>query len=91
MGSLEDDLNEMFGLSKPKPQIKQVKQKIKQEVEKITSKDPNIPIKIDFSKLAGTSDFKRLIYLAITDTTFRGSNAKLESELNRKLNDLRGK
>ncbi len=40
---------------------------------------------VDFSNLADSSDFKRLIYLAITGKSFRGSNIKLEKELKQKL------
>jgi len=43
---------------------------------------------ISFQKLSETSDFKRLIYLAITGETFRGSNKQLERELSKKLNKV---
>ena len=40
---------------------------------------------INFQKLSETSDFKRLIYLAITGKTYRGSNKRLENILSKKL------
>jgi len=40
---------------------------------------------VDFQKLSETSDFKRLIYLAITGETWRGTNKDLEKILSKKL------
>ncbi len=70
----------------------EVKPKEKPEVQIIPEvKKPKTIVKkevlgtIDFSNLADSSDFKRLIYLAITGKSFRGSNIKLEEELKQKL------
>lgn len=40
---------------------------------------------INFQKLSETSDFKRLVYLAISGETWRGTNKRLEKELSKKL------
>lgn len=40
---------------------------------------------INFQKLSETSDFKRLIYLAITGKTYRGTIENLEKILSKKL------
>lgn len=46
-------------------------------------------IKIDWNKVAQSSDFKRAVYLALEGKTFRGSNEKLEKELNKKVQVFR--
>ena len=40
---------------------------------------------VNFQKLSETSDFKRLIYLAIAGITWRGTNKDLEKILSKKL------
>ena len=45
---------------------------------------------IDFTALTNSSDFKRLIYLAITGKAWRGTNAGLELALKSKLKKLKG-
>jgi len=66
------------------------------EKEEIELKTPNkdmflesIEYDIDFSDLANTSDFKRLIYLAITGLTWRGTNKNLELSLKKLKNRLK--
>ena len=59
-------------------ELKENGKKITKELEK------DYPI-VSFQKLSETSDFKRLIYLAITGKTYRGSNKRLENELSKKL------
>lgn len=59
-------------------EFKENGKKITKELEK------DYPI-VDFQKLSETSDFKRLIYLAITGKTYRGSNKRLENILSKKL------
>ena len=59
-------------------ELKENGKKITKELEK------DYPI-VDFQKLSETSDFKRLIYLAITGKTYRGSNKRLENILSKKL------
>jgi len=44
--------------------------------------------KVDFSKLADSSDFKRLIYYSIIGKTWRGSNQALEKSLLKLLNKV---
>ena len=44
---------------------------------------------IDFTALANSSDFKRLIYLAITGLTWRGTNKGLEFSLKNLKNRLK--
>ena len=44
---------------------------------------------IDFTALANSSDFKRLIYLAITNKTWRGTNKSLELSLKKLKNRLK--
>ncbi len=43
------------------------------------------------TKIAHTSDYKRLIYLSITGETWRGTNAKLEKNLAKMLKELQNK
>lgn len=43
---------------------------------------------ISFQKLSETSDFKRLIYYAITGKAHRGSKDNLEKELSKMLNKV---
>lgn len=50
----------------------------------------DIEYDIDFTALANSSDFKRLIYLAITGKVWRGTNAGLELSLKSKLKKLNG-
>ena len=45
--------------------------------------------KIDWIKLSQSSDFKRLVYLALQGKSFRGSNEKLDKELNKKIEVFR--
>lgn len=48
-----------------------------------------ISSKIDWIKLAKSSDFKRAVYLALEGKSFRGSNEKLDKELNKKITVFR--
>ena len=69
------------GVQKNKEKLDQLKENgitITKELEK------DYPL-INFQKLSETSDFKRLIYLAITGKTYRGSNKRLENILSKKL------
>lgn len=50
----------------------------------------DIEYDIDFTALANSSDFKRLIYLAITGKVWRKTNAGLELALKSKLKKLNG-
>jgi len=68
-------------VQKNKDKLEQLKQNgkaITKELEK------DYPL-INFQKLSETSDFKRLIYLAITGETWRGTNKNLEKVLSKKL------
>ncbi len=91
MSNLENDMKELFGLSKikVKPVVKSEKVIVISKPEKENPIDLLPVEKIDFSKLAETSDFKRLVYLAITGETFRGKNITLERILNNKIKKLR--
>lgn len=62
--------------------------KLKQNGIEITKEfEKDYPL-ISFQKLSETSDFKRLIYFAITGKSFRGSNKLLETELSKMLNKV---
>ena len=68
-------------VQKQKDNLKELKENgkaITKELEK------DYPI-VNFQKLSETSDFKRLIYLAITGLTYRGTNKNLEKILSKKL------
>lgn len=69
-----------------KPEIPEFKTTKKTTKPKIKKLEIEVSSGIDFSNLANSSDFKRLIYFAITGHSFRGSNAKLEEELAKYLN-----
>ncbi|MBA7492959.1 hypothetical protein ES702_03512 [subsurface metagenome] len=59
--------------------------KLKENGKAITKElEKDYPL-INFQKLSETSDFKRLIYLAITGETWRGTNKNLEKILSKKL------
>ena len=57
--------------------------------EKNSEVKNKIGIKIDWIKLAQSSDFKRAVYLALEGKSFRGSNEKLDKELNKKIEVFR--
>ena len=62
--------------------------KLKENGKAITKElEKNYPL-INFQKLSETSDFKRLIYYAITGKSHRGSKDNLESELSKMLNKV---
>ena len=57
--------------------------------EKRESSTSITEFKIDWNKVAQSSDFKRAVYLALEGKSFRGSNEKLEQELNKKIEVFR--
>ena len=62
--------------------------KLKENGKRITKElEKDYPL-ISFQKLSETSDFKRLIYYAITGITHRGSNKELEKKLSKILNKV---
>ena len=78
----------------PKPKIQKAPKKflpIKNiEIKKIEPKTPQKnTIDFDFNVLANSSDFKRLIYLAIIGKVWRGTDKGLNLVLNNKLNTKR--
>ena len=71
-------------VQKEKDKLKRLKENgkaITKELEK------DYPL-ISFQKLSETSDFKRLIYYAITGKTHRGTKDNLEQELSKMLNKV---
>jgi len=59
--------------------------KLKENGKRITKElEKDYPL-VDFQKLSETSDFKRLIYLAIMGKTYRGTIENLEKILSKKL------
>ena len=87
--SLGDKLDEAFGIKKPK-----VVENAVARVEKIVIDRPEetkieAVIDFNFGDLADTSDFKRLIYLAITGKTWRGTNVRLDSTLKELLEKIK--
>lgn len=70
-------------------QIQKDKLKELKENGKVITKEleKDYPL-INFQKLSETSDFKRLIYYAITGKTHRGTKENLESELSKMLNKV---
>ena len=49
----------------------------------------NTSFKIDWNKVAQSSDFKRAVYLALEGKSWRGTDAKLEEHLNTKIEVFR--
>ena len=57
--------------------------------EKIKSDIPESLSKIDWVKLAQSSDFKRAVYLALEGKSWRGTNKNLDKTLNKKITIFR--
>jgi len=79
---------------KPIPEIeilpmKDIEKEIKSEILDFVGHESDVIPSIDFTVLANGSDFKRLIYRAITGKTWRGSNKGLELSLKKLKNRLR--
>lgn len=68
-------------VQKEKNKLKKLKENGKAITKELEKDYPSI----NFQKLSETSDFKRLIYLAITGETWRGTNKDLEKILSKKL------
>ncbi|MBA7531399.1 hypothetical protein ES705_23611 [subsurface metagenome] len=66
-----------------------IESEIKSEIPSFLDTINDITPNIDFTALANSSDFKRLIYLAITNKTWRGTNSGLELSLKKLKNRLK--
>jgi len=73
--------------SPPRAPPKQPKQPRPQKIEE--EKEEPTSFKIDWVKVAQSSDFKRAVYLALEGKTFRGKNENLDKELNKKMEFFR--
>lgn len=81
----EKELNEKGKVvQKEKDKLKKLKENGKAITKELEKRYPLI----NFQKLSETSDFKRLIYYAISGKTHRGTKDNLESELSKMLNKV---
>jgi len=70
--------------------MKNIEIEKKAQISNIVGYESDIIPNIDFNALANSSDFKRLIYLAITGKVWRKTNKGLELALKSKLKKLNG-
>lgn len=85
--SLLDKLSK-FEVKSPKPP-KNLKPPKPVKIEEIQEKVEPVEFKIDWIKVANSSDFKRAIYLALEGKVWRGTNENLDKELNKKVQVFR--
>ena len=78
-------------ISEPKKSFvsESIETEIKSEISNIVGYEHEVIPSIDFNVLANSSDFKRLIYLAITGKVWRGTNKSLELSLKKLKNRLK--
>ena len=69
-------LDEAFGITKPKLVVNAVRR-----IQHIDAGFNTDIVNFNFGDLANTSDFKRLIYLAITGKSWRGTKKRLDVSL----------